>query len=507
MKKIVDNLSCRTIDPQNSATIKLVNSINNHNLNMIVKSKLKAWAKAIAQPGEEFDLAPLSVIEGEIPVDLRGTLYRNGPARLSRGDRRVGHWFDGDGAILGVHFTDTGAAGVYRYVKTQGYLDEKAADKFVYPNYGMTAAGAFWNNWTKSVKNAANTSVLALPDRLLALWEGGKPHALDLQDLSTIGIDKLSELTDNQSFSAHPKVDPITGDIFNYGVNAGKNATLYLYRCNSTGKLEQQNSHSLSGLPLIHDFCFAGQFLVFLVSPVRVSLTPIVLGQKSFSDAMEWKPELGTEILIFDRDDLSLVSSGKTDAWYQWHFANGYVNEDGNIVTEFTRYENFDTNQYLKEVAFGYTRTHAPGTLWSLTIEPHTAKVTENRQISNAAGEFPLVSPAKVGQDWRYTYLNVQSNNSRVGEELFNAIARYDRQTGEIAIANMGDNIYPAEPILVPGKDDPEQGWLLSVVYDGNSDSGQVRIYNSDRLTEPPLCRLALPSVIPHSFHGTWKQA
>ena len=474
---------------------------------MITASQAKAWSQAIAQPGEAFDLTPLAIIEGDIPSDLQGSLYRNGPARLSRGGERVGHWFDGDGAILGVHFTDAGAEGVYRYVKTEGYLNEKAADRFIYPNYGMTAAGAFWNNWTKSIKNAANTSVLALPDRLLALWEGGKPHALDLQDLSTIGIDKLSELTDEQPFSAHPKVDPVTGNIFNYGIGAGANATLYLYRCDSTGKLEQQNSHSLSGLPLIHDFCFAGQYLVFLVSPVRVNLAPIVLGLKSYSDAMQWKPELGTEILIFDRDSLSLVSSGKTDPWYQWHFANGYVNDEGKIVTEFTRYENFDTNQYLKEVACGYTRTSAPGTLWSLTIDPQTAQVISNEQILDTAGEFPLVSPAKVGLDWRYIYLSVHSDKSRVGKELYNAIARYDRQTGEIAIANLGENIYPSEPILVPSKDNPEQGWLLTVVYDGNTDRSEVRVYHSDRLSEPPVCRLALPTVIPHSFHGTWQQA
>ena len=151
---------------------------------MITTSKQKAWSKAIAEPASEFDLTPLEVIEGEIPADLRGSLYRNGPARLSRGQQRTGHWFDGDGAILGVHFGDTGASGVYRYVQTEGYLDEQQKDAYIYPNYGMTAAGAFWNNWLRSIKNAANTSVLALPDRLLALWEGGKPHALDLETLT-----------------------------------------------------------------------------------------------------------------------------------------------------------------------------------------------------------------------------------------------------------------------------------------------------------------------------------
>ena len=472
---------------------------------MITTSKQKAWSKAIAQPATEFDLTPLSIISGAIPSDLRGSLYRNGPGRLSRGAKRVGHWFDGDGAILGVHFTDAGATGVYRYVQTQGYTDEQFVDAFIYPNYGMTAAGAFWNNWLKPIKNAANTSVLALPNRLLALWEGGQPHALDLENLSTIGIDNLSALADKQPFSAHPKVDPITGNIFNFGVVGGVNATLNLYRCDSTGRLEQQNSHTLTGLPLIHDFCFAGQYLIFLVSPVRVSIPAVMLGQKSYSDSLEWKPELGTEILIFDRDDLSLVSRGKTDPWFQWHFANGYVDQDGNIVTEFTRYEDFATNQYLKEIASGYSETKAPGTLWSLVVDPQTAKVISNQQILNACDEFPLVSPAKVGQNWRYTYLNVHRDGVTHGSELFNAIACFDRETGKMAIADLGDNYYPSEPILVPSQNDPEQGWLLTVVYDGNTNSSEVRIYQSDRLSAAPVCRLALPSVIPPSFHGTWK--
>jgi len=35
---------------------------------------------------------------------------------------------------------------------------------------GMTAPGPIWNQWLKPINNVANTSVLALPDKLLALW-------------------------------------------------------------------------------------------------------------------------------------------------------------------------------------------------------------------------------------------------------------------------------------------------------------------------------------------------
>lgn len=189
----------------------------------VQKSSKKAWAKAFQKPATEFPLTPLSIIEGKIPPSLNGTLYRNGPGRLERGGISVGHWFDGDGAILAVHFKGSNASAIYRYVQTEGFKEETKAGKLLYGNYGMTAPGAFWNQWFKPIKNAANTSVLALPDKLLALWEGGNPHKLDLENLDTLGKDNLEKLEDGMGYSAHPKVDAETGEIFNFGVSPGLN--------------------------------------------------------------------------------------------------------------------------------------------------------------------------------------------------------------------------------------------------------------------------------------------
>ena len=74
-----------------------------------------------------------------------------------------------------------------------------------------------------------------------------------------------------------------------------------------------------------------------------------------------------------------------------------------------------------------------------------------------------------------------------------------------MAIADLGQNCYPSEPILVPYQDDSEQGWLITVVFDGNTEQSEVIIYESEQLDAAPVCRLALPSVIPPGFHGTWK--
>jgi carotenoid cleavage dioxygenase-like enzyme len=467
----------------------------------------KAWSKAIEKPAQEFPLTPLPILSGKIPDQLRGTLYRNGPGRLERGGTRVGHWFDGDGAILAVHFTDTGATGVYRYVQTEGYQKETAANKFLFPNYGMTAPGAFWQKLGKEVKNSANTSVLALPDRLLALWEGGNPYALNLQTLETLGSDTLSSLAKSDPFSAHPKIDPQTGEIYNFGIVADLNASLNLYQTDSTGKILQKSATKLEGVPLVHDFVMAGQYLIFFVPPVRINLLPVASGMSSFSEAMQWKPELGVQILVFDRNTLSLVSRSEAESWFQWHFGNGYTDSDGSVVVEFVRYTDFQTNQNLKEVATGKIETPAEGTLWQIRLNPQTGTVISLEKVLDRECEFPTIPPHQVGQPWRYSYLSVYRDGVDRTQEIYGAIARLDHKIGILSIADLGENCYPAEPIFVPNAPNSEQGWLLTVVYDSNRDRSEVRIYQSDHLEDEPVCCLGLPSVIPHSFHGTWKSA
>ncbi|MEC4984965.1 MAG: carotenoid oxygenase family protein [Oscillatoria sp. PMC 1068.18] len=466
-----------------------------------------AWTQAILSPPKEFPLTHLEILSGKIPLGIRGTLYRNGPAKLERNGERVGHWFDGDGAILAVHFHENKVTATYRYVQTKGYLKETQENRFIYPNYGMTAAGWFGNNLLKPVKNTANTSVLPLPTKLLALWEGGNPHALDLEDLTTFGTDSLSKLAPGESFSAHPKIDPNTGEIYNFGLVAGRNAKLNIYKSDPTGNIVQKKTFQLNGIPLIHEFVFAGKYLIFFVSPVRVNLVSVIFGNNSYSDSLTWKPELGTEILVIDRENLSLVSRSQTDPWFQWHFANGYVDKEGFVVTEIVQYPDFKTNQYLQEVASGKTKTFAPGTLWQIRLNPQSGKVVSREQLLERSCEFPVVKASQVGKPWRYTYLSLHREGVDISRELLGAIARFDHKTNHLSIADPGKNRYPSELIYVPDSNNSELGWLLTVVYDGNTHTSEVWLYDSDRLEDPPVCRLGLPSVIPLSFHGAWKPA
>lgn len=303
----------------------------------------KAWSKNIAQIAQEFELTPLSLLSGQIPEGIRGTLYRNGAGRLERGGQKVGHWFDGDGAILAVHFQEGQAQAVYRYVQTQGYRAETKANRFLYANYGMTDPQGIWHYWQTLfkrqdiLKNAANTSVLALPDKLLALWEGGLPHALDLETLETLGIENFGQFPLDQPYSAHPLRDPITGDIFSIGVDM--QGRLHLYRSDRRGTILKHQILTLKSIPFLHSFCLAGPYLIFFIPPMKLDKLGLLLGTKAYVDAIEWQANASTKILVLDRENFEIVSQGEAAPWFQWHYGNGFVEADGNIRLDLVKFQ------------------------------------------------------------------------------------------------------------------------------------------------------------------------
>lgn len=470
---------------------------------------LADWAVAL-QPAQEFASTPLVLLSGQVPAALRGTLYRNGPGRLGRGDQPVGHWFDGDGAVLRIYLGDQPTA-TYRYVKTKGFLAEEQAGRLLFGNYGMTAPGPIWNQWVRSLKNSANTSVLALPDRLLSLWEGEPPHALDLNTLETLGSDRLGCLAPKSGYSAHPKVDAHTGEIFNFGLSIGPRITLNLYRSSRhavgsdrPGTIQHHQAHPLSSVPLVHDFVLAGPYLIFLLPPVRLRLWPVLLGTHSFSDALSWQPQRGTEILIFHRDTLQLVSRGTTDPWFQWHVNNGHLDDRGRIVLSLIRYADFSTNQYLKEIATGAPTTPTKGTLWQYTINPTTATVEAAQELISRGCEFPVVDAADVGRSQPFSYLSIHRKDAVLPRDLFGGVARFDHQTQTLHTYEWGAGWYPSEPIVVPHPEDAERGWLLSVVLNTHDRISELWIFDRERLEDGAIARLGLPQMIPPSFHGTW---
>ncbi|MEO0768374.1 MAG: carotenoid oxygenase family protein [Cyanobacteria bacterium J06649_4] len=466
------------------------------------------WHKALATPAQEFATTPLEVIAGSLPETLNGRFYQNGTGRLSRGGESVGHWFDGDGAILRVGFAAGSATGTYRYVQTQGYQNESAADAFLYGNYGRRYPGPLWKhirglfNGT-SLKNSANTAVLALPDRLLALWEAGHPHSLDLETLETLGLDNLGWLKKTQTFSAHPLQDPTSKEIYSIGISPM--CELMVYRCDAACNLIKQSKIALKDISLVHSFVIAGPYLVFLISPVITDVLALLLNKKAFVDAAKWHSDRGTRMLVLDRETLDVVSDTQTDAWFQWHYGNGCLEADGAVRLDFVRFDNFtNINETLREVPSGRIKTKAYGRLWQLRLNPKTGAVLSNECVLDRDCEFPQVPAAQVGQPWQQTYLLMHRDGVHTGEDWFGSIGKFDYGTGELVQGNFDAGCYAGEPLHVADGKSATSGYVLTVVYNSVSDRSELWIFAADTLGDP-ICRLALPNVIPLGFHSTWQ--
>src|SRR4051812_30685006 len=155
-------------------------------------------------------------IEGRIPEWLRGDYYINGPARFQRGGRSYRHWLDGDGMVATLHFTDSGVHFASRFVQTQKLRDEQAADSFLYRGFGTAFAGDRLHR-DLMLESPVNVNVSRWGDRLLAFGEQSLPMELDRQTLATKGeFDFAGKLNDVSPFSAHAKIDPVTGNLLNF---------------------------------------------------------------------------------------------------------------------------------------------------------------------------------------------------------------------------------------------------------------------------------------------------
>jgi len=76
--------------------------------------------------------APDLEVEGEVPRELAGTYYRNGPNPAFEPAGRY-HWFDGDGMIHAIRLEDGRARYRNRWVLSEGLKEERTAGQALYP--------------------------------------------------------------------------------------------------------------------------------------------------------------------------------------------------------------------------------------------------------------------------------------------------------------------------------------------------------------------------------------
>ena len=80
-------------------------------------------------------------VDGQLPAQLRGTLYRNGPSRNEIAGTPFAHLFDGDGMLSQFVFADGQVHYRNRFVVTNHYLGEHSATRATLPRIRVPARG------------------------------------------------------------------------------------------------------------------------------------------------------------------------------------------------------------------------------------------------------------------------------------------------------------------------------------------------------------------------------
>jgi all-trans-8'-apo-beta-carotenal 15,15'-oxygenase len=469
------------------------------------------WQQGYQSQPNEYDYW-IEDIDGEIPAELQGTLYRNGPGLLDIQGQRLHHPFDGDGMISAIKFVDGRAHYRNRFVRTQGYLEEQKAGKILYRGvFGTQKPGGLLSNlFDFKLKNIANTQVIDWGGKLLALWEAAEPHALDPDTLETLGLDHLNGiLQPGEAFAAHPRIDPncqLNGEpvMVNFAIKPGLSTTITIYEIDMRGKLLRKYAHSVPGFAFIHDFVITPNYCIFFQNPVNFNPFPFLFGLAGAGQCVNFKPNQPTRILVIprNRDQSTEIRSFETQAGFVFHHGNAY--EQGHqLCIDSICYESLPSVEPGDDFLQTDFNALAPGQLWRFILDLDSDTVL-SEMIEPRCCEFPTLHPDFVGRKNRYLYTGAA--HLAEGNAPLQGILKLDLETGNRQLWSAAPRGFVSEPVFVPhpqGQTE-DQGWLLTMVYDASYHRSNIVILDAQDLESEPVAQLHLQHHVPYGLHGTF---
>ena len=443
-----------------------------------------AWRGVFRDLPREHGFEPLHV-EGALPEQLRGVLYRCGPARFSIGGEPYLHWFDADGAVAAVRFEGDRVEAAVRTIATRWLRDEQSANRQLYRSYAQLGRG--WRRWLTLPKNPANISVMPYDGQVLALWEAGLPIALDPATLETHGETNLGGRI-GPTFSAHPH--RVGRTLFNFGVRYGAKFSIDIYQFDR--EIARIASVPLPRPTIIHDFIATPKHIIFFCAPVRLRLARLLAGIGSFDSNLAWEPEHGTEVIVVPLATPDKPIRFTVPPFFQWHFVNAWE-EGETLVVDYLPYDDFETNAWFGRTPFEPARQPPPSRYARARFDLASRKM-DIEVLSEISLDFPAIHPTDTGSPHRHVWL------LDFEKSIPPSLCRFDTHTRAVRRVPLGENTFPSEAVVVP------EGWVLSLVYDGNRDASYVAVIDGARPEDGPVARLWFDHAIPFLFHGAWAQ-
>ena len=452
-----------------------------------------------------------TAIEGRLPQELSGVLYKNGPGLFERNGLRKRCLLDGDGMIQAFRITDGRVYFQNKFVQTSKYVEESAASRFLYATWTTQAPGGVLGNFLGGrTQGQAGVTAIVRNGKLYAFDDAYPAYELDATTLSTKGSTSLGIPQNSSIFFSHSKIDGINGDWIFFGLKIGARVILHITIFGKDGRPKGNQKIKLPRAVYIHDFFVTSRYFIFNLPSINISLFDYLSGQKSFLGSMRWRPEIGNIILVVDRlGEKPAFQLGAEPCW-MWHVLNAYEVGD-EIIADYIGYHNPDhilgNDPALCAIMEGRKGEYNyPGEIRRYVINPAKKNIL-SETLDKGDYEFPFVNPRYVCHKHRFGYFAQRLR----GEVYFTGIGRVDMKTLNSANYDFGKGIFCSEPVFIPRPNfiyspdsDSEPGWLVTEVLDSGKQKTFLALFRSDYVSEGPIAKAYLNHPMPLGLHGFW---
>ena len=424
---------------------------------------------------------------------MSGAFLRIGANPVFVNDPASYHPFAGDGMIHEVVFEGGKARYINRFVETEGHLAEQRKGDFIWDG-PMTPPDVLAEYGPG--KNIANTAMVFHAGRFLALQEAARPFEVTLPGLDPVGeTDYGGRLTHN--FSAHPKIDPRTGDLIAYGYGVMSRPYCAVSIINRQGELVHTIGVDIPKPIMMHDCAITAHHTVLLDLPVVFDFARMAQGK----GLLTFAPENGSRLGVLARG-----AEGATTRWftvedgYCYHTVNAFEEGD-EIVVEGCRSERNSIGDDVKPGP-GDRRDLPMLYQWRLNLK--TGGVKERRLDETWGCEFARINEDYIGVRNRYAYAaRIAGDNLESG---FDGIIKYDLIDGTSTHHPYGPGRLGGEPVFAPKPDAAQEddGWIIGFVWDELQGRSECIILDAARFEDGPIARVIMPARVPFGFHSAW---
>ncbi|TWC68094.1 carotenoid cleavage dioxygenase [Pseudomonas sp. SJZ103] len=451
-------------------------------------------------------------VEGTLPASILGVFYQVAPDPQYPPMLGSDMFFNGDGMVSGFYFADGKVSLRRRYVQTDRLLAQRRE--------GRSLNGVYRNTYTNdplAAKNntTANTSVIPHNGRLLALKEDALPWAMDLQTLETLGEWDFAGQIKSATFTAHPKIDPVTGNLlaFSYEAKGDGTPDMAYFELSPDGKLLKEIWFQAPYAAMVHDFAVTEHYVVFPLIPLTVDVERMKKGGPHF----QWQPDLPQLFAVLPRNGNAQAIrwfKGPKDS-FQGHTLNAF-DQDGKVYVDMpvTGGNVF----YFFPQADGAVPApeDLPSSLMRWTFDLNDARDdVEPQPLTDYMCEFPRCDERYLGRPYEHGFvlafdptLPYNPANGPMPFQFFNQLAHLNLKTGSTDAWFPGDNSCFQEPIFIPRSSDAEEadGYVVALLNVLDQARSELVILDSRDMASGPIARVKVPLRMRMSLHGCWAQ-